>query len=136
MPSRPEKYAESRFVREAARTWPGCDTPKVAMAGPFGTRGRSDRQFFGPYRCTVFFEFKRLKKKPTKLQKIRHRNLRRLGHKVYVVYTWQKAMEIAEREVTKAKEAWRLYPKVVSKGMHTKGSGKSCRWIPFSARAR
>lgn len=131
--AKPERYAQNRFKKEAEKEWRGCEIVKQMMAGPFGTRGRSDDVFYGPYRCTIFFEWKRVGKVPTKLQKSRHRKLRRLGHKVYVVYQWQRAMEIAKREIETARLIWLLCPQAVSKGMHSEGSGQSRRWIPTSS---
>ena len=55
--------------------------PKMA---PFIQNGIPDRLVLLPYGRSAFFELKRLGKKPTPLQEIKHKQLRELGYFVWV----------------------------------------------------
>src|SRR3954471_10686110 len=99
MASKPERVAERTWKAKCKKKWPGCEIIKQAMFMGYGTRGRGDEQFLGPYRSICFLEFKRRDKEPTELQRENHRRMKRLGYKVHVVYTWQEAFKITRRAV-------------------------------------
>lgn len=120
MSSKPERVAENAFARKAKAKW-GAEIIKQQMMAAYGVRGRADRLILLPFGALVILEFKRIGKGPSKLQEINHAKLRRLKHKVYVVYTWQEAMAICERAVRKARKRWhRLRAEKISRGVHSK----------------
>ena len=75
-----EKDLEQKFVREIRRIGGLC--PKFVSPG---MSGMPDRLILLPDGKASFAELKRPKAKPRALQRARHRKLRSLGFKVYLV---------------------------------------------------
>lgn len=74
-----ESVVES-YLRHVIKELGGL-CPKMA---PFIQNGIPDRLVLLPYGRSAFFELKRLGKKPTPLQEIKHKQLRELGYFVWV----------------------------------------------------
>lgn len=88
-----ERSAERRFVRYVEAD--GGVTRK--MSG-LGFNGWPDRQCFKPHvERSLFIEFKRLGKGATAVQREAHKRLRRLGQRVVVCDTYEKAVRAYER---------------------------------------
>src|SRR5690606_2777812 len=99
--SRLEKVAESRFVTTIHKL--GGEAIKLGTMGPYGVIGRNDRLTLLPGKVVVLIEFKREGKKPTEVQKLRHRRYRDMGFKCKVAYTCEEALRhCAEALQTKA----------------------------------
>ena len=74
-----ESIVES-YLRHVVKELGGL-CPKMV---PFIQNGIPDRLVLLPYGRSAFFELKRLGKKPTALQEIKHKQLRELGYFVWV----------------------------------------------------
>lgn len=98
-----EKVEETKFVRMCDEH--GFPCPKMGGTGFYGTNGYNDRLPVLPGGKVIWFEFKReggdtnKKTYAGKLQRWRHKQLKRLGHKSYVVYTAKEAWGILTEEV-------------------------------------
>ena len=75
-----EKEIESKLVREARKR--GCIPVKLLSAS---YNGLPDRVIFAPDERVAFVELKRPGQRPKPLQIHRHKQLRALGYRVYVV---------------------------------------------------
>ena len=75
-----EKYIEQQLAKEIKRCGGIC--PKFVSPG---FDGMPDRLELLPFRKIAFVEVKAPNKKPRPLQKARHRLLKRLGFRVYVL---------------------------------------------------
>lgn len=72
----------------------GCKAIKFVIPG---IRNAPDRQVLCPGGRTIFFEFKKDKKKPRRGQTIFHEGLKSMGFECYVVYTADQAEEHLRR---------------------------------------
>lgn len=92
---KPEKAEEKKFgVLCDVMGW---EYIKQQMFMAYGRAGMNDRICLIHAGITVIFEWKAEDEEPTRLQAIRHRKLRKLGHHVYVVYSCKEAFEICKR---------------------------------------
>lgn len=84
-----EKKLEKRIASEVKKIggWP------IKLLSTFVT-GLPDRMCLLPEGRIFFAEIKTTKKKPTKMQLLIHRRLRKLGFKVYVIDTSDQITEI------------------------------------------
>ena len=80
-----EKEIERKFVKEI-KLMGGM----AFKFSPMGYDGMPDRLVLIPGGRIAFVELKRFGQKPRKLQEMRHRMLRRLGFKVYVLDSMEK----------------------------------------------
>jgi hypothetical protein len=87
-----EKVEEDKFVKLVESY--GWQCYKLSMAGPFGKAGFNDRVVFASHGVTALFEFKREDEEARPLQIYRHRILKKLKHKAYVVYRSDEAFKI------------------------------------------
>jgi hypothetical protein len=90
----PESQLEERFVKEVERR--GGLALKFK---PPGSNGWPDRVMLCPGGLAVFVELKAQGEKPRKLQRVRHRELRDLGHVVYTADTWEVCRAIIEQHL-------------------------------------
>jgi hypothetical protein len=113
---RPEKAEERKFTSKV-RLLRG-EVLKQGGQGPYGMGGYSDRLALCPGGAAVFLEFKRIidgkLEEPKERQKSRHRLLKKLGYRTYVVGTAKLAFKycrIAMKEhgvPVKVRKRWRL----------------------------
>lgn len=108
--------------------------PKIKILGPYGTTGEPDRMTLLPLSVLIFMEFKRLGKEPTPLQANVHKHYRRLGQKVYVVFSASEAQAIAEKKLRLAIQ--RMDPEALSEAVHRLRTAEARRWILSCARSR
>lgn len=106
--NRPEKVEEKKFVLHVEAR--GGECVKQATFGPYGRVGLNDRITLLPLATTILFEFKRIGEFATRIQKNRHKKLRKLGFKCYVVYTCKEAIEICKRVLRAKGLSAREYP--------------------------
>lgn len=88
-----EKAIEAYLVRQAKEQ--GLLCLKYSSAN---TTGYPDRLLLLPDRRVVWIEIKTKGKHPNKLQLLRHDELRRYGHTVYVADSREQVEEIIEKE--------------------------------------
>ena len=127
-----EKKEEAKYVRWVGKMDGRC--PKIKILGPYGVTGEPDRMTLLPLGVLIFMEFKREGKEPTNLQASVHKHYRRLGQKVYVVFSAREAQEIAERKLRKAIQ--RMDSEELSETVHSLRTAEARRWILSCARSR
>jgi hypothetical protein len=102
MAAKPESVEEKKFVKKIRRH--GYICIKLQAQGGYGEDGFNDRLVFASYGVTALFEFKRVGiDEAEKLQKYRHKILKRMGHNVYVVQLCDEAYATLKKLVAKAK---------------------------------
>jgi hypothetical protein len=102
--AKPEKLEESKFVRKVRRH--GYICIKLTVFGGYGQDGFNDQLVFASYGVVALFEFKRVGvDEAEKLQQYRHKILKRLQQKTYVVQQADKAYSILKAAVAEAKAA-------------------------------
>lgn len=97
-----EKYHEREYAKRVVLLGGICD--KQGSMGPFGRTGPNDRLTLLPKRIIFFVEFKRRDKdssKTARVQKKRHKHIKRLGFKSYIAYSWQDAIKITKKHLRK-----------------------------------
>src|ERR1700739_2347358 len=99
--SKLEKVEEKKFVLKVEAC--GWFTYKLQMIGPFGKKGYNDRIVWADHGVSALFEFKQEGEVAEKLQDYRHRQLKALGHHIYVVVFAEEAFNILIRLVEEAK---------------------------------
>lgn len=102
--SKPEKLEERKFVKKVRAL--GAECLKQGGMGRYGTGGFNDQLCLMPYATPAFFEFKAIdddgkKEEPTKRQQSRHRLLKKLGYKTFVVYSKKEAFKICRKLMLK-----------------------------------
>lgn len=100
---KPERIEENKFVRRVKAR--GYIAYKMQTKGAYGTNGFNDQLILAACGVTILFEFKRTDTEPEPLQDYRHRQLKKLGHKTYVVDDAEEAFQILIKAVSAAKEA-------------------------------
>lgn len=123
--ARLEKIEEEKFTRYVkGRGWKAI---KLTTAGYYGETGYNDRLVLAPWRIAALFEFKRVGEVPSKIQGVRHRQIKAMGFPVYVVFSSKEAIKILLGLV---------HTKVISKGVHKVRAHKTGRRIPTGTGAR
>lgn len=77
-------------------------TKKLDLTGGWGASAWPDRLVVGPFGVQFYIEFKREGGKVTPLQEDMHRQLRKLGQKVFVFYNAKDAIAEYERQIDAA----------------------------------
>lgn len=91
--AKPEKVEEGKFVAKVRAHNYICI--KLSSQGGYGEDGFNDELVLANYGVTALFEFKKEDvDKVEKLQNYRHKHLKRLGHKTYVVRLCSEAYKI------------------------------------------
>jgi hypothetical protein len=92
---------EARIQEKVVKWWRslGYEAIKVGVVGSFGTQGWPDYMFLGLDGLIFFIEFKATDGDCTPLQLERHRQLRRMGQRVYVCYDAAVGKAICKKEL-------------------------------------
>ena len=118
-PTKLETYHETRYVKEV--------TDDGAKCLKTGFNGYPDRLTLLDCNLHFFIEFKREGEVPRKLQLHRIKELRELGHNVYICESYQEAITIYNRYKAKCKSKRINKAKTLRSAIHKPSSKKQVR---------